>query len=76
MKLPDVIHPVRLKSGDTLAEVATYFPVTDRQAKLIAMQFLRTHPLTKKQRGKVLRIHWSGGQESLALLEPQRPPSW
>ena len=78
MKLPDVIHPKRFKAGDVLIEVATYFPVTDRQASLIAMRFIRTTKLTKKQRqkGTLLRTHWSGDRESLALLEPRQLPNW
>lgn len=76
MNLPNVIHPKRFKTGDTVIEVATFFPVTDRQAQLIAMHFLRTTRLTKKQRGSVLRTHWAGDQETLALLEPRQPPSW
>lgn len=76
MEMPNVVHPKRVKVGETLIEVATYFPVSDRHAQLIALNFVRSIKVTKKHKGKVLRTFWAGDQESLALLEPRIPPNW
>jgi hypothetical protein len=68
MNLPSVLHPTVFNIGGYHIRVMTYFPVTDRQAQLIAMHGFRMRKWTKKDLKKLHTQMWTGDQESLALL--------
>lgn len=68
MNLPNVIHPTTFKIGEIHIRVASYFPLTDKQAAAIAMHCFRSHKWKKADAKKVHTQFWTGSQETAAML--------
>lgn len=68
MTLPNVIHPKTYKIGEIHIRVASYFPLTDRQAQGIAMHAYRSRKWTKADAKKVHTQVWIGDREAAAMF--------
>jgi hypothetical protein len=68
MNLPDVIHPTTFKVGDIHIRVASYFPLTDKQAAGIAMHAYRARKWKKADAKKVHTQMWIGDREAAAMF--------
>lgn len=72
VNLPSVLHPTTYNVRGYRIRVMSHFPLTEQQARTIALHTFRGRKWTKKDLSKVHIQYWTGDRESLALLE--RPP--
>ena len=68
MQLPNVIHPTTYKIGEIQIRVASYFPLTEPQARAIAMHSYRSRKWKKADAKKVHTQLWIGDRETAAML--------
>lgn len=69
MELPTIVHPTTFKIRDVLIGVISYIPLTDSQAKQIALLAYRSRKWKKSDQGKLHQQMWTGDEEALAQLE-------
>jgi hypothetical protein len=68
MNLPNVIHPTTYKIGEIHMRVASYFPLTEAQARSIAMHAYRSRKWKKADAKKVHTQLWTGDQAAAAMF--------
>ena len=68
MNLPDVIHPSTYRIGEIHMRVASYFPLTEAQARAIAMHAYRSRKWKKADAKKVHTQFWTGDRAAAAMF--------
>lgn len=66
--IPNIIHPVTYTANGMQIRIASYFQLTNAQAKAIAMHSYRTRKWTKADAKKVHTILWTGDRETAAMF--------
>lgn len=67
MNMPNVIHPTTYRMGGIQIRIASFFSLTESQARGIAMHTYRTRRWTKADAKKIHTIFWTGDQTAAAL---------
>lgn len=57
MELPNIRHPKPVRVSGVVFEVYSYSKLTDQQAMNVVRQYLMSHRIRKKDKGKVISIH-------------------
>ena len=68
MELPSILHPTTFVVGGYKIRVVAYYPLTEDQARRIAMHCFRSRKWLKKDLKRVHIQQWLGDRDSLGLL--------
>ncbi|WP_211456518.1 hypothetical protein [Comamonas brasiliensis] len=68
MNMPNVIHPTTYRLGEIHLRIASYFPLTEPQARAIAMHSYRSRKWKKADAKKTHTILWTGDQSAAAMF--------
>jgi len=68
MQMPAVIHPKKFRFHSVVFEVVAYVPLTDEQARNVALHYVRTNEIKKSQKGKLVQLITQLAEHSLEFL--------
>lgn len=68
MNIPNVLHPNIYAIGGIQIRIASYFQLTEIQARAIAMHWHRSRKWTKADAKKVQTLLWTGDRQAAAMF--------